>query len=84
MNIVELSVEIHSEIEGSQYRLYVDNDLLTERTFAYSHKHYIEEHIVLQVADGEHTIRVEPLRSAPVTAKNLKVETTCNATFVIA
>lgn len=84
MNIVALTVEVHSDIEGSQYRLYANNDLLTERTFAYSHKHYIEERIVLQVADGEHTIRVEPLRSAPVTLKNLKVETTCNATFRIA
>ncbi len=84
MNIVALTVEVHSEIEGTQYRLYANDDLLTERTFAYSHKHYIEERLVLQLPDGKHTIRVEPLRSAPVTIKNLKVETTCNATFVIA
>jgi hypothetical protein len=38
----------------------VDNDLITERTFAWrSGEQYIEEHIVIDAPVGQHTLRVE-------------------------
>jgi hypothetical protein len=43
-----------------RYRIYVDNDLLTERDFIWSgHKVYIRENILVHLTSGAHVLRVE-------------------------
>ena len=42
------------------YRIYVDNDLITERTFVWpSYKAFIREHLICNIDEGLHRIRVE-------------------------
>ena len=58
----ELSIEVHCLYadQGPRYRVYVDQDLLTERTFIWvSGKQYIEEHLVVNLQPGQHRIRIE-------------------------
>jgi hypothetical protein len=44
------------------YRVYVDDDLLTERTYAWNNPtQFIRERILVNLEPGEHTIRVEPV-----------------------
>lgn len=44
------------------YRIFVDSDLLTERTYVHhSHDSYIEESIVVRLRPGQHLLRVEKL-----------------------
>lgn len=47
------------------YRIFVDSDLLTERTYVHhGHKSYIEELIVVKLLPGKHLLRVEKLNDA--------------------
>lgn len=42
------------------YRLFVNNDLLTERTFIWpGYRNFIRENIVVDVDPGVHTVRIE-------------------------
>jgi len=42
------------------YRIYVDNDLITERTFIWAgHETYIKENLVCNLKPGTHILRVE-------------------------
>ncbi len=42
------------------YRIYVDNDMLTERTFKWpGYQNFIREHVICKLMPGVHTIRVE-------------------------
>lgn len=44
------------------YRIYCDDDLLTERTYFWRNdENYIRENLVINVAAGHHKIRVENL-----------------------
>jgi hypothetical protein len=60
--LVELTVDVKCDWGGYQpsYRIYVDNELLTERTYLWNNKDaFIREHIVIDVCPGEHTLRLE-------------------------
>jgi hypothetical protein len=42
------------------YRVYVDDDLLTERNFIWeSSRHYVREHIEVLLDSGWHEVRIE-------------------------
>lgn len=46
------------------YRIYVDNDLITERTFIWDkNQTYIAEHIFVQLDKGPHEIKIETVQS---------------------
>ncbi len=48
-----------SEVPPS-YRIYVDDDMYTERTFGWpSHRNCVEESIICNLDDGIHTLRIE-------------------------
>lgn len=75
----ELALEIHCLYakQGPRYRLYVDQDLITERTFTWvSGKQYIHEHIVVNVQPGQHSIRIENVDPdlGIITTKNLTLD----------
>lgn len=65
MPYVALTVEIHcvSTSEGAPaYRVYVDNDLLTERTWRWpAHEIYICEKIAVNVEPGTHRLKIQEL-----------------------
>ncbi len=64
MSLVQITADVYALEENICYRLYVDEFLMTERTFAWSPwSHYISEHIVIESPPGtEHTVRVESIK----------------------
>lgn len=59
-----------------RYRVYVDNDLLTERDFIWpSHETYIKEHIEVNLNAGPHSLRIEQVGThGKIQAKNVVVD----------
>ena len=53
-------VQCHWSETPPIYRIYVDGDMLTERTFRWAgYQNYIREHVVCELTPGAHMIRVE-------------------------
>ena len=51
------------------YRLYFDNELLTERTWEWSDSEYIKEHINVDIPlNSDHRIRLDPILLNPAQA----------------
>lgn len=71
MIVAILNIDIYCDTPGSSYRLYANDDLLTERSFSFNSDLYIQEQIVLCVEPGHHRLRVEPLQNSAIFAKNL-------------
>jgi hypothetical protein len=62
MNDIKLEVEVHGywNNEPPVYRIFVDQELFTERTFGWpSFKAFLREHIFCTLEDGLHTLRLE-------------------------
>lgn len=55
-----IDVYCHRDWDSSPvYRVYVDDDLLTERTWAWpSYETYIKEHIEVEVEHGAHQVKI--------------------------
>jgi len=87
----ELVFEVHCQYADRQprYRLYVGNDLITERTFTWpSATQYIEEHLIINAPVGQHQLRLENVDPdyGIFTVKNVKLDgipTAGNTTFEI-
>lgn len=61
---LQVAVHAHWNDTAPVYRIYVDDDLLTERTFGYpSYQFYILEHIVCDLDDGVHYLRLVNLNN---------------------
>lgn len=57
---LEVDVHAHWNDEPPIYRIYVDEELFTERTFGWaSFKNYITEHIFCNLENGLHNIKLE-------------------------
>lgn len=59
--MIEFTAEIYCRVPGENlsYRLYVDNDLITERTWNWDEKRFfIREHVLLNIDRGEHKVSV--------------------------
>ncbi len=58
-----------------RYRVYVDNDLLTERDFIWAgHETYIRENIQVTLNPGLHTVRIEQVNThGKIDTKNILV-----------
>lgn len=71
-HFIRVLCDIHCEWEGSapDYRVYVNDELFTERTFNFSDA-YLEEMLQIEAPEGNYQIRVELV--PPVFAR-LKVE----------
>lgn len=62
MQEYKLTVDVYASWGDNppRYRVYVDNDLLTERDFIWSGtQQYIRENIIVNLAPGAHTLKVE-------------------------
>lgn len=61
----KLEVDVHTHWNNTPpvYRLYVNNELFTERTFIWvSYQYYIREHLNCQLDNGIHVLRLENLQ----------------------
>lgn len=72
MSEVSLRVQVHClqpnwiEHENSRYRLYVNDDLITERTWIWNMNTYVEESLLVDVPENiSHTIRLETILDNP-------------------
>ena len=55
--MIDFTVEIYCRVPGENlsYRFYVDDDLITERTWAWDEKQFfIKEHVLVKLEPGEH------------------------------
>jgi hypothetical protein len=80
-----ITVEVHAlqprwiDLEKARYRLYVNDDLFTERSWIWNQQTFIKEHISAYLEDGiNHTVRLEIVKSDPMSLaqfglQNLKV-----------
>jgi len=63
MEPTRLTLDIYCETTQNgtpAYRVYVDNDLLTERSWIWpAYEVYIQEYIEVDVAPGTHQLRIE-------------------------
>jgi len=60
MIYIDADVYCDSSASPSAYRVYVDDCLLTERDWIWpSYETFIREHIVVDVAPGQHQVRIE-------------------------
>lgn len=49
MKFVTITADIYSTAQNESYRLYINSDLMTERTFLWDpESEYVEEHIIIQ------------------------------------
>lgn len=61
MRTVSIKLDVWCDYVGDPpiYRVYVDDELLTERTFIWSSKdQYIREHIEVNLEPGKHTVSI--------------------------
>ncbi len=64
MKETEISLDVYCRwiVTTYAYRIYVDDDLLTERTYVWNNNsQFVRENIVVYLDPGEHTIRIEPV-----------------------
>jgi hypothetical protein len=85
MNEVNLKVQVHClrpswvDFENNKYRLYVDNDMITERSWIWNTKTLLDENIWVKLElDTEHSIKIvpvlDPINSfVKFTLKNLRI-----------
>ena len=67
-----MCVEVHCiqpswvQLENSRYRIYLDDELMTERDWVWDQSIYINEHLLADILpDTAHTIKVEVIKSNP-------------------
>jgi hypothetical protein len=76
----ELVFRIHcfyDQAAPPSYRIYVDDDLITERTFAWNPAtDYVQEHVAVEARLGSHTLRVENItpKLGTFVVENLQVD----------
>jgi hypothetical protein len=78
MSVVSVKVDVycdHVQTGEPVYRVYVDGDLLTERTWIWpTYEVYIRENIEVEVGTGSHLLRIENVyNNANFACKNLTV-----------
>jgi len=88
MSLHKITVDVYAHWGDKPpvYRVYVDNDLLTERSFIWpGNKEYVKENILVNLSAGEHSIIVEQYGdNGTITAKNITVDgVTSSNKFVI-
>ena len=73
---ITVDIYANSGDHTPRYRIYVDNDLLTERDFTWAgHEVYIQEHILVNLAPGAHVLKVEQIGSyGVIKPRNITVD----------
>ena len=65
-NYVRVATDIHAVWDEIPpvYRLFINDELLTERTYIWRDQ-YLEEHIQLDIAPGKYRLRLEKVKTLP-------------------
>jgi hypothetical protein len=73
---ITVDVYANSGDHAPRYRVYVNNDLLTERDFIWpSHEVYVQENIIVNLTTGKHTLKVEQVGTqGSIRPKNVTVD----------
>ena len=78
MKLVSIAVDVSCSYTGTPpvYRVFVDSELLTERSFIWdSSSQYVREHIQVNLAPGVHWLSIEhPDESAVFAISNIQVD----------
>jgi len=77
MREVRITADVHASWGDAppRYRVYVDQDLLTERDFIYPGSEiYITEHILVRLKPGGHVIKIEQINGDNIRIKNIQVD----------
>ena len=74
-HVITVDVYARQGDQPPRYRIYVDNNLLTERDFVWpGHEIYIKENILVNLEPGQHNLTVEQINSfGSIQAKNVTV-----------
>ena len=60
--VITVDIFCQWEAEPRAYRIYVDDELLTERTYLWRNSdQFVQENIVISVAPGDHQFKLEPV-----------------------
>lgn len=62
MKRISIVIDIQCKKQGAKtiYRIYVDNDLITERDWVWpKNKLYVRENLIVELDQGPHSIKVE-------------------------
>ena len=85
--IVNITADVFASVENIVYRVYIDDTLMTERTFAWNPwKNCVRENMVIEVEEGtQHTVRVEAVKfDEGVSIDNITVDgAPADKTFVV-
>jgi hypothetical protein len=76
MNEHKIVVDIYADWDETppRYRVYVDDDLLTERDFIWDNQIYVRENILVNLGSGTHKLRIEQCNSSgSIRTENVKV-----------
>ena len=75
-HVITADVYAHWGEEYPRYRVYVDNDLLTERDFIWpGSEAFIRENIIVNLDPGTHQVRIEQVnKQGSITVKNITVD----------
>ena len=70
MSEIRITVQVHAlqprwiDVEKPKYRIYVNDDLFTERTWVWNQQTYIDETLWAELESGiSHTVRLELIKS---------------------
>ena len=78
MTFTEIKVDVYCTLneEDSAYRVYINQEMMTERTIRWPiAKYYVEENIVASLPSGNYTVTVEYARNrGTYEAKNLRID----------
>lgn len=76
--LTEITIEVHclrprwADKEGTIYRLFLNNELMTERTWVWSMKSLIRERFAVDIEkDTDHNLRLEVIRTKPTAMTQL-------------
>jgi hypothetical protein len=68
-----ITVQVHAlqprwiDLEQPRYRIYVNDDLITERTWIWDLQIYVEESMCVDILPGvSHTVRLEVIKTKPM------------------
>lgn len=78
MNEHKITVDVYAHWgnQSPRYRVYVDNNLLTERDFIWpGSTTFVRENILVNLTPGKHTLKIEQIgNNGTIQAKNVVVD----------
>jgi hypothetical protein len=60
--------------ENPRYRIYVNNELFTERTYIWKGVKYVRENLQVNAPPGEYTIKIEKIDPGKFRVRNTKID----------